>query len=275
MVPPSLEDNFEDILQKARDGLGLSMKALSEQSGVTPPMLKALFHGDYDKTSLTAVAPLLQLDAESLVDIAEGAWSPQVHTPEGLWQITSPFGKGMTVHAYLLKIPNSSEALLFDTGTSLEAIKAILDKHKLLIAAIFLTHTHSDHIAILKDLLEAYSKPPVYVQANEALRGAQVFKEGDSFTYPPLTVETRLTSGHSPGGTTYIVHTEEASIAIVGDALFAGSMGRGFISHKEALRNNMEHIMTLPDTTILCPGHGPITSVAEEKAHNPFICGAS
>jgi glyoxylase-like metal-dependent hydrolase (beta-lactamase superfamily II) len=60
-------------------------------------------------------------------------------------------------------------------------------------------------------------------------------------------------------------------IAIVGDSLFAGSMGGGTVSYKDAVQNNLEKILTLPDETIICPGHGPMTSVGEEKKHNPFF----
>jgi len=60
---------------------------------------------------------------------------------------------------------------------------------------------------------------------------------------------------------------------VVGDSIFAGSMGGGNISYKEAIKNNVEKILTLPDETIICPGHGPMTTVGEEKAHNPFFAG--
>ncbi|MEP6975044.1 MAG: MBL fold metallo-hydrolase, partial [Spartobacteria bacterium] len=59
----------------------------------------------------------------------------------------------------------------------------------------------------------------------------------------------------------------------VGDSLFAGSMGGGNVSYEDAIRNNLEKILTLPDDTVLCPGHGPLTTVAEEKAHNAFFAG--
>ena len=60
-------------------------------------------------------------------------------------------------------------------------------------------------------------------------------------------------------------------VAVVGDALFAGSMGGGMVSYEDALGTNRKEIFSLPENTILCPGHGPMTSVAEEKEHNPFF----
>jgi len=88
-----------------------------------------------------------------------------------------------------------------------------------------------------------------------------------------LEIETRLTWGHSPSGMTYVVTGLARPIAVVGDSLFAGSMGGGNVSYKDALRNNLEKILTLPDETIICPGHGPMTTVREEKRHNPFFAG--
>jgi glyoxylase-like metal-dependent hydrolase (beta-lactamase superfamily II) len=62
-------------------------------------------------------------------------------------------------------------------------------------------------------------------------------------------------------------------MAIVGDSLFAGSMGGGNVSYQDALGNNLEKILTLSDDTIICPGHGPMTTVIEEKRHNAFFAG--
>jgi glyoxylase-like metal-dependent hydrolase (beta-lactamase superfamily II) len=72
------------------------------------------------------------------------------------------------------------------------------------------------------------------------------------------------------GGITYVITGLAKPVAIVGDALFAGSMGGGMISWGDALETNRKQIFTLADDTVLCPGHGPMTTVAEEKSHNPF-----
>jgi glyoxylase-like metal-dependent hydrolase (beta-lactamase superfamily II) len=72
---------------------------------------------------------------------------------------------------------------------------------------------------------------------------------------------------------TYVVTGLARRIAIVGDSLFAGSMGGGNVSYRDALQNNLGKILTLPDETIICPGHGPMTTVGEEKEHNPFFAG--
>jgi glyoxylase-like metal-dependent hydrolase (beta-lactamase superfamily II) len=109
------------------------------------------------------------------------------------------------------------------------------------------------------------------VGALEPVEGATRFQVGAAFSVGTLRVSTRLTKGHSPGGTTFVIHGLVQPVAIVGDALFAQSMGGGMISYQDALATNRSEIFTLSDETVVCPGHGPMTTVGEEKAHNPFF----
>jgi len=137
---------------------------------------------------------------------------------------------------------------------------------------ILLTHAHADHVADLPRLREE-TGADVFAAAGEPVPGAEAIEEGKRFRLGNLEIDTRLTWGHSPGGMTYVVTGLSRPIAIVGDSLFAGSMGGGNVSYDDALRNNLEKILTLPDETIICPGHGPMTTVGDEKAHNPFFVG--
>jgi len=138
------------------------------------------------------------------------------------------------------------------------------------VAKIFITHTHTDHIFDFDRLLEK-TKAQAWVSEREPLRGAEGFAPGRDFQIGALTVETRLTSGHAVGGVTYFIRGLAKPIAIVGDSIFAGSMGGGKVSYAEALKNNREQVLTLPEETIICPGHGPLTTVGEQKRTNPFF----
>ena len=93
----------------------------------------------------------------------------------------------------------------------------------------------------------------------------------ERFELGGLRIDLLQTSGHSVGGITYWVRGLQRPVAIVGDAIFAGSMGGGMVSYEDALRNNREKILALPEETVLCPGHGPLTTVGEERQHNPFF----
>ena len=145
-------------------------------------------------------------------------------------------------------------------------------KEKLAIKMILLTHSHPDHIADLPRLREE-TGASIYVSAREPVLGAESIEEGKRFSLGKINIDTRLTWGHSRGGMTYVVHGLARPVAVVGDSLFAGSMGGGSVSYEDALQNNLKKILTLPDDTIICPGHGPMTTVAEEKVHNPFFAG--
>src|SRR5205814_6001168 len=89
-----------------------------------------------------------------------------------------------------------------------------------------------------------------YVSRLEALHGAETFSEGRPFELGRLKIETRQTSGHSVGGITYVVSGLQKPVAVVGDAIFAGSMGGGAISYTDALENNRKKILTLPAQTV-------------------------
>jgi glyoxylase-like metal-dependent hydrolase (beta-lactamase superfamily II) len=118
--------------------------------------------------------------------------------------------------------------------------------------------------------LEAATGAASYAGENERFHGPQPFAAGRVFRLGNLKIETRRTSGHARGGITYVISGLDRRLAVVGDALFAASMGGGAVSYEEALRTNRKEIFSLPDDTILCPGHGPLTTVGEQKKHNPF-----
>ena len=121
------------------------------------------------------------------------------------------------------------------------------------------------------DRLKEATGAKAFVSERELLPDAEPFADGKVFSVGGLKIETRRTSGHARGGTTFVVTGLAKRLAVVGDALFAGSMGGGMVDYEEALRTNRGNIFTLPDDTIVCPGHGPLTTVGEEKLHNPFF----
>ncbi|HTD88897.1 MAG TPA: MBL fold metallo-hydrolase, partial [Candidatus Binatia bacterium] len=174
-----------------------------------------------------------------------------------------------TVNCYLVWDPKSKAAVAFDTGADSGPMLKFAKERGLAIKLILLTHTHPDHIADL-GRLKKETGAPVHVSSLEPVPGADGFSTGKSFQVDALKIETRQTSGHSKGGITYVISGLERPVAVVGDALFAGSMGGGAISWDDALANNRKHIFSLPDDTVICPGHGPLTTVREEKRNNPF-----
>jgi hydroxyacylglutathione hydrolase len=265
-----LEDNVSDIIGKAQRGLGVSDSQLAERSGVRVEKIRKLRDGEFDDNAVERVAPVLKLDAAALRKLAAGKWNPEsIGEVEGLAQFNTTY-HDVTVNAYLVWDPASREAVTFDTGADCSDMLQRIEKENLSVRLILLTHAHPDHVADLRRLRKA-TGASVYISELEAEEGAEAIAEGKRFRAGSLEIEVRLTSGHSPGGMTYVITGLSRPIAIVGDSLFAGSMGGGNVSYDDALRNNREKILTLPDQTIICPGHGPLTTVAKEKRDNPFF----
>jgi len=265
-----LEDSFTDIIGKAQRGLCISDEDLAKVTGLTPKAIRSLKEGTLDASSLSKVAAALRLDATALISLAEGRYHPAVIVPpEGLACFNTDFDD-MTVNSYLVWDPATCEAAFFDTGADGQPMLDFAVAHDLRVKQIFVTHTHMDHILDLDRLIEK-TGAKAWVCVKEPLEGAESFEPGRAFPIGNLSVETRETSGHAMGGITYVVHGLTQALAIVGDSIFAASMGGGVISYGDAVRNNREQILTLPGDTILCPGHGPLSSVGEQKVANPFF----
>jgi hydroxyacylglutathione hydrolase len=269
MASIPLEDTFTDIIGKARRGLKLTDDGqLASKAGISAPDVARVAGGNADEAALRKLAQALGLGEQALVDSATKKWYPPAHEVDGLRQFNTPY-EDMTVNAYLVWDPQSKEAVAFDTGATSSPMLEFAKSKGLTIKLVLLTHTHADHIADLATLASATGIKP-YVGEMEPTPGAETFPEGRAFKVGNLKIDTRLTSGHSVGGITFVVSGLARPVAVVGDAIFAGSMGGGGISYSDALSNNRKKIFTLPDETILCPGHGPLTTVGDEKQHNPF-----
>lgn len=265
-----IEDFFEDIIAKSMRGHHTSISELGEATGVKDDILQRLIRGEFcDEAALTKVAEALHLDAQALTMSASKVWAPRPVSLDGIAQFNTPY-RDMRVNAFLVWDPASREGAAFDTGTDSSLITAKAGELNLSLGRIFLTHTHNDHIADL-DRLKAATGALAHSNQIEPWPGTETFAEGDSFTIGSLRVSTLTTSGHSPGGTSYFIEGLARPVAVVGDAIFAGSMGGGIVSFADAWKNNREKILTLPEETVLCPGHGPMTSVGEEKRNNPFF----
>ena len=270
MIP--LEDSAADIIGKAQRGLQISDSQLAERAGVSADEIRRVRDGAIDEATLGAIAPVLGLHLDSLLKLSRNEWTPENVEPiEGLAQFNTTYGD-MTVNAYLVWDLKSRQAVAFDTGADAREMLKRAALEDLAFMMILLTHAHPDHIEDL-DGLRSGSGAPLYAPENEPVADATIIGEGDEFELGSLSIETRLTSGHSPGGLTYVVRGLARPVAIVGDSMFAASMGGGAVSYEDALRNNLEKILTLPDKTIICPGHGPLTTVGKEKRENPFFAG--
>jgi len=265
-----LEDFHEDILGKAMRGLGIGKGQMASLLKIKKSQIETVLSGAFEETVIAGMADELELSPTKLIASARKEWCPPPLGMECLKQFNLPFGS-MRVNAYILWCEETAKAWVFDTGPEAVPILEFLEKENLSLDAIFLTHTHIDHIACLEKLKQKSHNPPVFVHELEAIDEADLIDEGFECKIDSLSLRSLHTHGHSVGGTTYLISGLEKPVAIVGDAIFASSMGGGMVSYQDALQTNREKIMSLPDETVLCPGHGPMTTVGEEKKHNPFF----
>jgi len=272
----TLEDHLGDIIRKGRMAAGADAAAAAKAAGISEAQLAAMEQSGVAEggVDFAALGRAINLDGAKLARIAAG-WLPE--TPDlGAWRefrlITTDSG-GMAVNCYLAWDEGSRDAALFDTGWEGGPIFKLIEENSLTLRHIFLTHLHEDHMAALEPIRAKF--PKTLLHSNSRNAPPQHRNRANDFVHlGSLRITNRDTPGHAEEGVTYIIGTwpEDAPhVAIVGDAIFAGSIGRGNQSWELARQKVRDQIFTLPPETLICPGHGPLTTVAQEKAHNPFF----
>ena len=208
----------------------------------------------------------------------------------------------------ILGDPESREALVVDPGDETARILTILSRHGLTVRAIVSTHAHIDHVGGLYKLKQATGAPVLmhpadfdlyrHLDVQAAMIGVpapemtdidQALREGDTVRWGRFSAHILHTPGHSPGSVSLylpdsvIVPPEPKTNApgersrgllLAGDTLFAGSIGRTDLwggSMEQILRSIRDKLLVLPNETPVYPGHGPATTIGEERATNPFL----
>jgi hydroxyacylglutathione hydrolase len=272
----NLEDHPGDIIRKARKTSNVSSAAAANAAGISESELSALEETGKitGKINFAALGKILGLNPQKLEDIANG-WLP---SPKDLsaWHEVRVFttaGDGLTVNCYLVWDEVTRDAALFDTGLDAKPILDCIAAEQLQLKHVFITHSHWDHVEALPKIREAWPKVRLH-SGSKSAPVDQRNKTAEIVHLGGLRVTHRETPGHAEDGVTYMVGNwqEDAPlIAIVGDTIFAGSMGNGNGAWDLAKQKVREQILSLPAETLICPGHGPLTTVAEEKGHNPFF----
>ena len=176
-----------------------------------------------------------------------------------------------------------ADAWVVDPGADEEAIVKAAEAEGAKIAGVLLTHAHFDHIGAIPGIKARFPDAPVYVHPSDEVMFGHPFNrlppEYPSFPKPAGVVDARKfplaevieTPGHTPGGVCY--YFKEDGILLSGDTLFAGSVGRTDFpgGSMTTLVESLKKLKALPDSTKVIPGHGPSTTIGEEKGSNPYL----
>jgi hydroxyacylglutathione hydrolase len=271
-----LEDHLGDILRKAREAAGVSLESAARLAAISAEDLETFERsGIIDKPwNLKSLAASVGLDAAKFERIAKG-WLPQARDLSNWREIRciTTSREGLAVHCYLVWDEVSREAAMFDTGWDAEPIFAIIAENGITLRHLFLTHTHEDHIAAMGALRERF--PKLFLHTNSKNAPPQHRNRANDFIHlGSLRITNREVPGHAEDGVIYIIGNwpEDAPhVAVVGDTIFAGSLASGLQSGALLKEKVRDQIFSLPADTLLCPGHGPVTTVGEERENNPFF----
>lgn len=274
-----LEDDFCDIIKKARMGHAWSVADVTRTTGLAGGEITSLERGARlpDRNEVRVLAKALGLRPGPLEQIAIEKWEPAIAPPASWIETVRGSINGYGVQGYV--VHDGGEALLIDTAYNAPAMIEFLSTRRLRLMGICLTHGHADHADGIEEILK-FRDAPVYLGAEDVdllswrPSGAQLKApdNGQTITVGRLSIHFLATSGHTPGGICYRVDAESQRVCFVGDTLFAGSIGRSnpSVLYQTHLRSVRTHVLGLPPEYRLLPGHGPATTVREELDHNPF-----
>jgi glyoxylase-like metal-dependent hydrolase (beta-lactamase superfamily II) len=210
--------------------------------------------------------------------------APQIHTI-----VSMPFEE----NTYVVWLPERTDAVVFDPGLEPELILDFLREQGLTVAAVVNTHGHADHIGGNAALKDAFPEAPLLIGAGDAVMlvdadanlsaafgvpitspaADRTVAEGDVVEAAGLRFEVFEVPGHSPGHVAFVFRGEPCRV-FGGDVLFRGGIGRFDFPGGDGRRlveGIRAKLFTLPPDTVVYPGHGPVTTVAQERRTNPYV----
>lgn len=276
-----LEDEAGDIIRKARRGQHLALETVAEAAGMAPGTLRALER--LDRTiapeQAHALAAVLGLAGPKLALIAERAYQPRPQPQDhGVVQVRSLLVSqpdGFTANCYLFGFQDTEEAIIVDPGAEPERILGALEDLGWKPRYVALTHGHADHVNGLAGILDEWAASVLAAPGDLEMIGlsasrVHVVADGEVLPLGRHWIRAVHTPGHTLGGVSYLMD----GCCFVGDALFAGSIGNANVPQNgyRMLRESVwTKLLSLAPETVIYPGHGPASTVAEERAANPFF----
>lgn len=271
----ALEDEFSDVMTKAMRGTRTSVARLALASGLDAAQIGAWSAGRGTPTQEQAhsLAQALGLDPGKFADAAAARWHPDaISLPDVRHHPQHPHPS----NGYVFFLDGGKRAALVDpAGIPANLLRLLADGHYHL-EYILVTHKHADHCDATADVAAHFASAKIVMHsadvhaigplADKALR----VKDGEELPFGDVRIRMMHTPGHTDGSSCYLFK----SSVFTGDTLFAGSVGGAYgdrTTYADIRSSVQSKIFTLPDDTVVMPGHGPPSKIGWEKVHNPFF----
>ncbi len=276
-APPPLEDELGDILEKAMRHAGLTEEQLAAATGIEAGRIKDAedYRYDFNCTELQKLAVALGLNEVGVCALGEGKYPlPALPPlPFALHTIALPYGIGR-VNAFLVEDTASGATVLVDTVDCPDRLLANWPRGVALPEAVLLTHWDRDHAGGLPGLVARRPGLVVYAPAPRPGFAVEPVGEGVERILAGFRLRVFRTPGHTAEHNAYHLAAgpaEAPGVLFSGDLIFAGSLGGAFYCCHTLRREARRVVGALPAATVIAPGHGPLTTIANERRFNPFL----
>jgi hydroxyacylglutathione hydrolase len=278
-----LEDTFGDILRKAMRGVGVGTGQLAGESGISAAVIARWLKDDgaASEGEARALARILRLDGGALADSAAQRWyPPDISRSDVRRHAQLPHPS----NGYVFFLEGGRHAALVDPAGLPHNLLRIVRDGDYQLQYILITHKHADHCDAAVDVAKAFPDARIVMHALDVhaigslASKATLVRDGETLPFgDDATIRMLHTPGHTDGSSCYIFQdapTRSGGALFSGDTLFAASVGGAYgdaSTYADILHSIQSKLFTLPDDTVVMPGHGPPTTIGLEKEHNPFF----
>lgn len=273
-----IEDELGDVLEKAMRHAGLNEEALAASARVPADRIRDAidYRSELDPAEVRRLASALHLNEVGCCAMGCGMYPlPEIGAlPFCLYPLHMTHGIGVA-NAYLVAETGSSRAVLFDLGPGDDALRAVWPPKITGVDAVLLTHLETEHPGGLCGGAARFGGAKIYCPAGAPVPCGIPMKDGASVAVGSIEITALATPGHASAHNCYSVRSRLAktgrALLVSGDLLFAGSVGGGYHCPRELRKHLLRVLGLLPPDSVIAPGHGPLTTVENEKRYNPFI----